>query len=88
VKGKIDHVGVIVTDLEGARCLLEEVIGLELKREYHSPDDLLDTAFFGFASGPDGGTLVELVRLHDPEVRAQRLGGDGPARVEHIALGR
>jgi methylmalonyl-CoA/ethylmalonyl-CoA epimerase len=86
MKGRLDHVGVIVADIVAARQLLEEVIGLELKREHHSTEARLDAAFLGFDSGPDSGALVELVELGDPEARSRRLGPDAVARIEHIAI--
>ena len=85
MKGRLDHVGVIVADIVAARQLLEEVIGLELKREHHSTETRVDAAFLGFDSGPDGA-LVELVELGDPEARHRRLGPDAVARIEHIAI--
>lgn len=86
MKGRLDHVGVIVADIVAARQILEEVIGLELKREHHSTAARLDAAFLGFDSGPDSGALVELVELGDPEARSRRLGPDAVARIEHIAI--
>lgn len=86
MKGRLDHVGVIVADIVAARRLLEEVIGLELKREHHSTEARLDAAFLGFDSGPDSGALVEVVELGDPAARSRRLGPDAVARIEHIAI--
>ncbi len=86
MKGRLDHVGVIVADIVAARRLLEEVIGLELKREHHSTEARLDAAFLGFDSGPDSGALVEVVELGDPAARGRRLGPDAVARIEHIAI--
>jgi methylmalonyl-CoA/ethylmalonyl-CoA epimerase len=84
--GRLDHVGVIVADIVAARRLLEDVIGLELKREHHSTGTRVDAAFLGFDSDPYSGALVELVELGDPEVRSRRLGPDAVARIEHIAI--
>lgn len=86
MKGRLDHVGVIVADIVAARRLLEEVIGLELKREHHSTEARLDAVFLGFDSGPDSGALVEVVELGDPAARGRRLGPDAVARIEHIAI--
>ena len=86
MKGRLDHVGVIVADIVAARRFLEDVIGLELKREHHSTEARLDAAFLGFDSGPDSGALVEVVELGDPAARGRRLGPDAVARIEHIAI--
>jgi methylmalonyl-CoA/ethylmalonyl-CoA epimerase len=82
MRGRIDHIGVVVADLAGARRLLEDVIGLDLKREHHFPAQRIDTAFLGF----DDGTLVELVQLGDAQDRLRRLGEGNVARLEHIAI--
>src|SRR5438876_129776 len=82
MNGRIDHVGVVVADIADARRLLEDVLGLDLKREHHFPGQRIDTAFLGF----DGGTLVELVQLSDAEERLRRLGHGNVARLEHIAI--
>ncbi|HSR22042.1 MAG TPA: VOC family protein [Candidatus Eisenbacteria bacterium] len=77
---RIDHVGVIVQDLEGMSRLLSEVLGMELTRTLDVPERRLRARFFRC-----GDVDVELVELGDPEERARRLG-DGPTRIEHIAI--
>jgi methylmalonyl-CoA/ethylmalonyl-CoA epimerase len=83
MRGRIDHIGVVVADIAATRRLLEDVIGLDLKREQHLPGSRIDTAFLGF---DDEGSLVELVQLGDPEDRLRRLGEGNVARLEHIAI--
>jgi catechol 2,3-dioxygenase-like lactoylglutathione lyase family enzyme len=77
---RIDHIGVIVQDLEGMSRLLSEVLGMELTRTLDIPERRLRARFFRC-----GDVDVELVELGDPEERAQRLGA-GPTRIEHIAI--
>lgn len=77
---RIDHIGVIVQDLEGMSRLLSEVLGMELTRTLDVPERRLRARFFRC-----GDVDVELVELGDPEERAQRLG-EGPTRIEHIAI--
>jgi methylmalonyl-CoA/ethylmalonyl-CoA epimerase len=77
---RIDHVGIVVDDLEAAGRLLSDVLGMRLTRTVEIPERQLHAAFYRC-----GETDVELIQLDDPEARASRLG-DGPARVEHIAI--
>lgn len=77
---RIDHVGVIVADLDSAGRLLSQVLGMELVRTLDAPERKLRAAFYRC-----GETNVELIQLDDPEARKARLG-DGPARVEHLAI--
>jgi methylmalonyl-CoA/ethylmalonyl-CoA epimerase len=74
---RLDHVGVIVDDLDEAARLLEALGLVEQERGEH---DGLRLAFFSV-----GNALVEIIEPTDPELRAQRLG-DARARIEHIAF--
>jgi methylmalonyl-CoA/ethylmalonyl-CoA epimerase len=82
VNGRIDHVGVVVDDLAGARRLLEEIVGMQLLVARSLPAARVETAFLGY--GP--GALVELVELGGEEERRRRLGDGVQSRVEHIAI--
>lgn len=77
---RIDHVGVIVDDLERVSRLLGDVLGMELARTLEDPDRKLRARFYRC-----GDVDVELIELGDPDERARRLGG-GPVRIEHIAF--
>jgi catechol 2,3-dioxygenase-like lactoylglutathione lyase family enzyme len=81
MKGRIDHVGIIVDDIEATREFLERVTGMSLSRRGDIPATQTRTAFLGY--GP--GAQVELVELGNEAARAARLG-DGQARVEHVAI--
>jgi methylmalonyl-CoA/ethylmalonyl-CoA epimerase len=74
---KLDHVGVVVDDLEEAARLLTAIGLIESERAEH---DGLRLAFF-----TAGNAMVEIIEPTDPDVRARRLG-DARARIEHIAL--
>lgn len=79
---RINHVGVVVANLEDAERFLREVLHLPLDREVDARDVLgVKTAFFRC-----GDTEIELIEPADPEQRRERLGGDVRARVEHIAI--
>lgn len=73
----LDHVGVIVDDLDEAARLLEALGLVEKERGEHEG---LKLAFF-----TAGNAMVEIIEPTDPELRAQRLG-DVRARIEHIAF--
>ncbi len=76
---RIDHVGVIVANLERARVLVQDGFGLQPVR--HIDHDDLKATFFQC-----GAADVELFEVTDPEIRRQRLGEGQEARVEHIAF--
>lgn len=75
--GAIDHVGVVVDDLDDAARLLA-ALGLRAAGTSEPPG--LRTAFFDLR-----GTRIELIEFFAADARAQRLG-DAPARIDHIAF--
>jgi methylmalonyl-CoA/ethylmalonyl-CoA epimerase len=77
---RIDHIGVIVDDLEGAQRILGDLLGLEISRTAENPAQKLRALFFRC-----GGIDVEVIQIDDPGIRDRRLG-PGPARIEHIAF--
>ncbi len=77
---RIDHVGVVVDDLERVSRFLADVLGMELVRTLDSRERRLRANFFRC-----GDVDVELIELEDPEARASRLG-ENPARIDHIAI--
>ena len=77
---RINHVGVIVGDLEEARRWLGEVFGLPLRRTADLPAGRIHGEFYGC-----GDVDIEVITIGDPEVRQRRLG-NARARIEHIAV--
>lgn len=75
---RIDHVGVIVDDLDEAKAFLEQ-LGMSFKREF-AAGERLKGAFYTC-----GDTDLELIEIMDPAERAKRLG-DGQARIEHVGV--
>lgn len=75
---RLEHVGIVVEDIEAASRLLTEQVGLALESADNRDD--LRLAFFAA-----GGARVELIEPVDPELRARRLGDDR-ARIEHLAF--
>jgi methylmalonyl-CoA epimerase len=82
VKGRIDHVGIVVADLSDAGRFLEEALGFHLEKTLKVPQGQLDAGFFAIGEGAQ----VELIQLGDPEARAQRLGEGNVGRLDHIAI--
>jgi methylmalonyl-CoA/ethylmalonyl-CoA epimerase len=77
--GRIDHIGVIVDDLDDASRLLGEGFGLE--RTTTAERDDLKLAVFKC-----GDVSSEVIAMLDPDLRRERLGEGARARIEHIAF--
>lgn len=75
---RIDHVGVIVDDLEEAKRFLSE-LGLQFDRDLEI-SGRLRAAFYAC-----GETQLEVIEVDEPAERARRLG-DSKARIEHVAF--
>lgn len=78
---EIDHVGVVVRDLEAAKSFASETLGLELEREGPQPELGVHTAFF--RAGP---VLLELIEFDDPDTGAEKIGSDAQSRIDHVAF--
>jgi methylmalonyl-CoA/ethylmalonyl-CoA epimerase len=77
---RVNHIGVIVADLQEAGRWLGEAFGLPLDRTLELPDRGIRAAFYKC-----GEVDIEVIEISDPEARRQRLG-EGRARIEHIAV--
>jgi len=75
---RIDHVGVIVDDLEEAKRFLSQ-FGLRFDRDIEIRGRLR-AAFYAC-----GETQLEVIEIDEPAERAQRLG-ESRARIEHVAF--
>jgi methylmalonyl-CoA/ethylmalonyl-CoA epimerase len=78
---RVHHIGVAVADLDRARELLGDRLGLPLVREQRGSGGGPSTAFFRC-----GEVEIELLEHTRPEDRAAWLGGDNLGRIEHIAI--
>jgi catechol 2,3-dioxygenase-like lactoylglutathione lyase family enzyme len=74
----VDHVGIVVADLEAASRFLEGVLGL-------APAFRADSAQFRTAFFDCGATRIEALEPVDDVTRAERLA-DAPARIDHVAF--
>jgi methylmalonyl-CoA/ethylmalonyl-CoA epimerase len=77
---RIDHIGVVVDDLEEARRFLEGKLGLDLVRTGEAP-----TVGRRFAFYRCGDCQIELIEELDPAAR-EGSAGPGGATIEHIAI--
>ena len=75
---RIDHVGIVVADLDAHVAQLE-ALGLSLGR---SSDGAESHAEYY----PCGDASVELIDVRDAEARVRRLPAGEQARIEHIAF--
>jgi catechol 2,3-dioxygenase-like lactoylglutathione lyase family enzyme len=75
---RLDHIGVVVGDLEAMETFLHDVLGLEQVRGRDLPD--MRTRFYAC-----GEAEIELIEPTTDEGRAARLG-DATAKLEHIAI--
>lgn len=76
---RIDHVGIVVDNLQAARQFLGEIFEFDLEREVQIPGRL-NSAFYRC-----GDASIELIEVVDPAERSRRLGAD-TARIEHVAI--
>jgi lactoylglutathione lyase len=74
---KIDHVGVMVNDLEASLLFYQKVVGLELKDQFTIANGTITLAFLGF-NGTDE-TELELVYGGNDDLPSE-------GKVNHIAF--
>lgn len=77
---RIDHIGIVVSDLESARASLGTTLGLTVSREVAVPGRSDHAVFYRC-----GDVDIELIEVLEPTERARRLDG-AAARIEHIAF--
>lgn len=77
----VDHVGIVVRDLEQTAATLQRLFGLEIDEAIDVRERLgVKTAFYHLAN-----ISIELLEPDDEQGREARLG-DAAARIEHICL--
>jgi methylmalonyl-CoA/ethylmalonyl-CoA epimerase len=77
---RVDHIGIIVDDIDAAKRFLGQALNLKLQREIDRPERAFKAAFFGC-----GDLDLEVIEVTEPEARRRRLGNN-EARLEHIAI--
>lgn len=79
--GKLGHIGIAVDDLEQAKRLFGEVLGLRFSGEKELPDRGLRIAFY-----ETGNTKIELLEGTDPESAVSKfLRKRGPG-IHHLSF--
>lgn len=74
---KIEHVGVMVSNMEASIAFYKEVVGLELKGTLDHTNGVIKLAFLGF--GESGETEVELIQGYNGTLPME-------GKVHHIAF--
>lgn len=77
---RLDHVGILVRDLDSALAHWSHRFGVEVARSVEVPAMSLRAVFLNVS-----GAEVELYTLHDLEALEKALDGE-PAKLDHLAL--
>jgi catechol 2,3-dioxygenase-like lactoylglutathione lyase family enzyme len=78
----LHHIGILVSDLSQAETFATEVLGLSVTRRVSVPEESTDAVLLEC-----GGIQLELIAIHDPELRARRVRiPNAPAEIDHLAL--
>jgi methylmalonyl-CoA/ethylmalonyl-CoA epimerase len=78
---RIHHIGVAVANMESARGVVEQQLGLEVTRSHRAADGSSDAVFYRC-----GEVEIELLYFKESERRSAWLAGTEQARIEHIAI--
>ncbi|WP_459502602.1 VOC family protein [Bacillus sp. C1] len=74
---RIEHVGIMVANLETSISFYEEVVGLKLIKRMGHPDPNLKLAFLGVKDAKE--TILELIEGYNPSLPAE-------GKVHHICF--
>lgn len=77
---RIDHVGVLVDDLDDGNSFLTGLLRQAISMPFERDD--LKANFFGFAGDK---ARIEMIELKYPDEKREKLAGE-TARIEHIAI--
>jgi methylmalonyl-CoA/ethylmalonyl-CoA epimerase len=78
---KVDHIAVLVPDLEEAKSFWVDALGLELERVDSVPEEAVDIAFL-----PVGESEIELLQPTDPESSVAKYLAKRGAGMHHICF--
>ncbi len=78
---RIEHIGVVVRDLEGSRALWEDCLGITRDSVEHLPQYAVRLAMH-----PVGDTMVELLAGTAPDSKFARLVAQGREGLNHICF--
>lgn len=74
---RIDHVGIMVKDMDASIRFYEEIVGLELKGRMTHTNGVIELAFLGFNQSDE--TELELIQGYNDELPAE-------GKVHHFAV--
>lgn len=74
---RVDHVGVMVKDIDTTIRFYTEIVGLELKGRIKHTNGVIDLAFLGF--GHSDETEIELIQGYNDELPTE-------GKVHHFAI--
>ncbi|KIL50637.1 VOC family protein [Jeotgalibacillus soli] len=74
---KIDHIGIMVKDIENSIVFYREVIGLELKDRVQHTNGIIQLAFLGFNQADE--TEIELIQGYNDHLPSE-------GKVHHVAI--
>jgi methylmalonyl-CoA/ethylmalonyl-CoA epimerase len=78
---RIDHVGVVVRDVEASRRLWEDCLGIRLDGIEDHPELPVRLSIY-----PVGGSMVELIAGTTPDSKYARMVAEGKGGLNHICL--
>ena len=78
---RIEHVGVVVRDVEKSRRLWEDCFGIKLATVEENPERPVKLALY-----PVGESMVELISGTTPESRHARMVAEGKGGLNHICF--
>lgn len=78
---RIEHVGVVVKDIEKSRALWEDCFGIKLGSVETNPTKPVRLALY-----PIGESMVELITGTTPDSRHQQMVAEGKGGLNHICF--
>ena len=78
---RIEHVGVVVRNLDASRKLWEDVLGIKLDKTEHTPGRPHKLALY-----PVGESMVELLAGIQPDSKFAKMCDEGKAGINHICF--
>ena len=78
---RIEHVGVLVKDIEKSRALWEDFFGIKLGGIETNPEKPVRLALY-----PIGESMVELIAGTTPDSRHQKMVAEGKGGINHLCF--
>jgi methylmalonyl-CoA epimerase len=78
---RIEHVGIVVKDVEKSRALWEGCFGIKLDSVEVNPEKPVKLALY-----PVGESMVELIAGTTPDSRHQKMVADGKGGLNHMCF--